>query len=196
MLKFILRGLKGAMFGKKNSRNDYDYTSLLVRNTELESTISDFKSRLHEVAKERSALSEEVQQLKAELEAYKKNAMPGTAPDTNSNAELAALRKELNWANDHAKNLENALYNERAENAELKDKLNNGGNRMSNEVTQWEYTKVNTEGHFPMDEINRLGKEGWESTGNWVSPNPNGSYREILFKRPKQQKDDDYGYSR
>ena len=49
--------------------------------------------------------------------------------------------------------------------------------------------------HFPMDEINRLGKEGWESTGNWVSPNPNGSNKEILFKRPKQ-KNDDYGYSR
>ena len=184
------------MFGKKNSRNDYDYTSLLVRNTELESTISDFKSRLHEVAKERSALSEENAQLKAELEAYKKNAMPGTAPaDTNSNAELAALRKELNWLNGHAKDLENALYNERAENAELKEKLNNGGNRMSNEVTQWEYKQILApdDDDFDIDTLNKLGKEGWEATGN--TQTRNGYTKGLLLKRPKQ-KDDDYGYSR
>ena len=196
MLEFILRGLKGAMFGKNNSRNDYDYTSLLVRNTELESTISDFKSRLHEVAKERSALSEENAQLKAELEAYKKNAMPGTAPaDTNSNAELAALKKELNWANDHAKDLENALYNERAENAELKDRLNNGGNRMSNEVTQWEYKTVNShDATENPEELNRYGKEGWEVTG--ISNAGNGyACEKIILKRPKQR-DNDYAYSR
>ena len=194
MLEFILRGLKGAMFGKNNSRNDYDYTSLLVRNTELESTISDFKSRLHEVAKERSALSEENAQLKAELEAYKKNAMPGTAPDTNSNAELAALRKELNWANDHAKDLEDALYNERAENAELKDKLNNGGNRMSNEVTQWEYKTLNSiETASHPEELNKLGQQGWEVTG--IAGTGNAFKEQIILKRPKS-KDDDYGYSR
>ena len=196
MLEFILRGLKGAMFGKNNSRNDYDYTSLLVRNTELESTISDFKSRLHEVAKERSALSEENAQLKVELEAYKKNAMPGTAPaDTNSNAELAALRKELNWLNDHAKNLENALYNERAENAELKDRLNNGGNRMSNEVTQWEYKTLNSiETASHPEELNKLGQQGWGVTG--ISNAGNGyNCEKIILKRPKQR-DDDYGYSR
>jgi chromosome segregation ATPase len=195
MLKFILRGLKGAMFGKKNSRNDYDYTSLLVRNTELESTISDFKSRLHEVAKERSVLSEENAQLKAELEAYK-NAMPGTAPaDTNSNAELAALRKELNWLNGHAKDLENALYNERAENAELKDRLNNGGNRMSNEVTQWEYKTLNSiETASHPEELNKLGQQGWEVTG--ISNAGNGyACEKIILKRPKQR-DNDYGYSR
>lgn len=144
---------------------------------------------------ERDRLEQEVQHLKATLEAYK-NAKPGTPPaGAGQTTELAALKKELNRAADHAKNLEDALYNERAENAELKERLNNGGNRMSNEVTQWEYTKVNTEGHFPIDEINKLGKEGWESTGNWVSPNPNGSTKEILFKRPKQR-DDNYGYSR
>ena len=184
------------MFGKNNSRNDYDYTSLLVRNTELESTISDFKSRLHEVAKERSALSEENAQLKVELEAYKKNAMPGTAPaDTNSNAELAALRKELNWLNDHAKNLENALYNERAENAELKDRLNNGGNRMSNEVTQWEYKTLNSiETASHPEELNKLGQQGWGVTG--ISNAGNGyNCEKIILKRPKQR-DDDYGYSR
>ena len=181
------------MFGKNNSRNDYDYTSLLVRNTELESTISDFKSRLHEVAKERSALSEENAQLKAELEAYKKNAMPGTAPDTNSNAELAALRKELNWLNGHAKDLENALYNERAENAELKDKLNNGGNRMSNEVTQWEYKTLKT-APFADDEkeLNELGKNNWEIASTITNGYGEGR---IVFKRPKQ-KEEDYGYSR
>ena len=181
------------MFGKNNSNNDY--TSLLVRNTELETTITDFKSQLQEVAKERSALSEENAQLKAELEAYKKNAIPGTAPNgTNSNAELAALKKELNWANDHAKNLEDALYNERAENAELKDKLNNGGNRMSNEVTQWEYRILRTAGQSEanIDELNKLGKEGWEVAGIEA---PSAPLERYVLKRPKQ-KEEDYGYSR
>ena len=149
---------------------------------------------MHEVAKERSVLSEENAQLKAELEAYKKNAMPGTAPDTNSNAELATLRKELNWANDHAKNLENALYNERAENAELKEKLNNGGNRMSNEVTQWEYKTLNSiETASHPEELNKLGQQGWEVTG--IAGTGNAFKEQIILKRPKQR-DDDYGYSR
>ena len=192
MLEFILRGLKGVMFGKNNSNNDY--TSLLVRNTELETTITDFKSRLQEVAKERSALSEENAQLKAELEAYKKNAMPGTAPDTNLTVKVEKLEKELNWANDHAKNLEDALYNERSENAELKDRLNNGGNRMSNEVTQWEYKTLNSiETASHPEELNKLGQQGWEVTG--IAGTGNAFKEQIILKRPKS-KDDDYGYSR
>ena len=242
MLKFIPRGLKGVMFGKKKEEYTQDFSQmsevqlacrfpqianikianeelskenfkLEEANTALQEELAKYKA-LYEEAKntqpapentsstsayldtriweENKRLTNEIKDLKAKLASCNNN----TAPDTNLTVKIEKLEKELNWANDHAKNLEDALYNERAENAELKDKLNNGGNRMSNEVTQWEYTKVNTEGHFPMDEINRLGKEGWESTGNWVSPNPNGSNKEILFKRPKQQKDDDYGYSR
>ena len=136
---------------------------------------------------ENKRLTNEIKDLKAKLASCN-----STAPDTNSNAELAALRKELNWANDHAKNLEDALYNERAENAELKDKLNNGGNRMSNEVTQWEYKTVGKDVAYDEKELNNLGKAGWEITG---MASTNGYTQNVILKRPKQ-KDDDYGYSR
>ncbi len=144
---------------------------------------------------ERDRLEQEVQHLKAELEAYK-NAKPGTYPaGAGQTTELAALKKELNRAADHAKNLEDALYNERAENAELKEKLNNGGNRMSNEVTQWEYRAILTsdgKGNGNIDELNKLGKDGWEVAGIQAPTAPMEKY---ILKRPKQ-KEEDYGYSR
>ena len=143
---------------------------------------------------ERDRMEQEVQHLKAELEAYK-NAKPGTYPAGDSQtAELAALKKELNRAADHAKNLEDALYNERAENAELKEKLNNGGNRMSNEVTQWEYKTLNSiETAVHPEELNKLGQQGWEVTG--IAGTGNAFKEQIILKRPKQH-DDGYGYSR
>ena len=138
---------------------------------------------------ENKRLTNEIKDLKAKLASCN-----STAPDTNLTVKVEKLEKELNWANDHAKNLEDALYNERAENAELKDKLNNGGNRMSNEVTQWEYKILRTAGQSEanIDELNRLGKEGWEVAGIEA---PSAPLERYVLKRPKQ-KEEDYGYSR
>ena len=241
MLEFILRGLKGAMFGKKKEEYTQDFSQmseaqlanrfpqianikianenlsqenfkLEEANAALQEELAKYKALYEEAKKGQTApantsstsayldtriweenkrLTNEIKDLKTKLASCNSN----TAPDTNSNAELATLRKELNWANDHAKNLENALYNERAENAELKDKLNNGGNRMSNEVTQWEYKTVNShDATENPEELNRYGKEGWEVTG--ISNAGNGyACEKIILKRPKQR-DNDYGYSR
>ncbi len=146
-------------------------------------------------AEERDRLAEEVQQLKADLAACK-NAMPGgTSPaEAKLTEELAALKKELTWANNHAKDLEDALYNERAESAELKERLNNGGTQMSNEPTQWEYKTINSHAATENpEELNKYGREGWEVTG--ISNAGNGyACEKIILKRPRQN--DDYGYSR
>ena len=139
---------------------------------------------------ENKRLTNEIKDLKAKLASCNNN----TAPDTNLTIKVEKLEKELNWANDHAKNLEDALYNERAENAELKDRLNNGGNRMSNEVTQWEYKTLNSiETASHPEELNKLGQQGWEVTG--IAGTGNAFKEQIILKRPKS-KDDDYGYSR
>ena len=145
-------------------------------------------------AEERDRLAEEVQQLKADLAACK-NAVSGTSPaEAKLTEELAALKKELTWANSHAKDLEDALYNERAESAELKERLNNGGTQMSNEPTQWEYKTLDTQTRFDEKELNKLGKEGWEITA--TGTNISGETVQAVLKRPRQQRDDDYGYSR
>ena len=239
MLEFILRGLKGAMFGKKKEEYTQDFSQmseaqlanrfpqianikianenlsqenfkLEEANTALQEELAKYKA-LYEEAKnaqpapantssktayldtriweENKRLTNEIKDLKAKLASCNSN----TAPDTNLTVKVEKLEKELNWANDHAKNLENALYNERAENAELKEKLNNGGNRMSNEVTQWEYKTLDTNPRFDEKELNKLGKEGWEVTA--TSTNMSGETIQTLLKRPKT-KDDDYGYSR
>ena len=141
---------------------------------------------------ENKRLTNEIKDLKAKLTSCNSS----TAPDTNLTIKVEKLEKELNWANDHAKNLEDALYNERAENAELKEKLNNGGNRMSNEVTQWEYRILRTAGHGQseanIDELNKLGKDGWELAGIEA---PSAPLERYVLKRPKR-KEEDYGYSR
>ena len=145
-------------------------------------------------AEERDRLAEENKQLKADLAACK-NAVSGTSPaEAKLTEELAALKKELTWANSHAKDLEDALYNERAESAELKERLNNGGTQMSNEPTQWEYKTLNSiETASHPEELNKLGQQGWEVTG--IAGTGNAFKEQIILKRPRQR-DDDYGYSR
>lgn len=135
---------------------------------------------------ENKRLTNEIKDLKAKLATCNNS----TAPDTD----LAALKNELTWATDHVKDLEAALYNERAENASLKEKLNNGGNTMGNEVTQWEYKLLRThngESEANIDELNRLGKDGWEVAGIEA---PSAPLERYVLKRPKQK--EDYGYSR
>ena len=242
MLEFILRGLKGAMFGKKKEEYTQDFSQmseaqlanrfpqianikianenlsqenfkLEEANTTLQEELAKYKA-LYEEAKnaqpapantssktvyldtriweENKRLTNEIKDLKAKLASCNNN----TAPDTNLTIKVEKLEKELNWANDHAKNLEDALYNERAENAELKEKLNNGGNRMSNEVTQWEYKTVNSYDTIKKnpENLKKLGEQGWEAIG--VSGITGGSSSEtLIFKRPKQ-KEENYGYSR
>lgn len=139
---------------------------------------------------ERDRLEQEVKDLKERLASFNNS----TAPDTSSAAELAALKKELAWANDHIKNIENALNDERAENANLKERINNRGTKMSNEITQWEYKIEN--GYETIQEkpenLTKLGEQGWELAG--LQSIASG-HEKLIFKRPKQR-DNDYGYSR
>lgn len=66
---------------------------------------------------------------------------------------------------------------------------------MEGEITQWEYTVVGSP-EYHLNDLNKLGKEGWEATGN----TSNGS--SILLKRPipkktSQTQSNDYpGYGR
>lgn len=66
---------------------------------------------------------------------------------------------------------------------------------MPNELTQWEYKTIKSlDIKESMDEnLNKLGNEGWELTGTLSNENGDGR---LLFKRPKQKTQDNYGYSR
>jgi len=97
--------------------------------------------------------------------------------------------------------LQNALNVERAKTAELEQKLKTGGKKMNEELTQWEYKTVSSRniqelgknGDWSFDnQLNNLGKEGWEVTGTLSNENGDGK---ILMKRPKS-KEPEYGYSR
>lgn len=61
------------------------------------------------------------------------------------------------------------------------------------ELTQWEYKTVEAI-KLNEKELNDLGKQGWETTGNNL---PNGGMSEIIFKRPKKEKEQpSQGYGR
>uniref|UniRef100_UPI003FD841E7 hypothetical protein n=1 Tax=Treponema berlinense TaxID=225004 RepID=UPI003FD841E7 len=90
--------------------------------------------------------------------------------------------------------LQQALNAERAKTAELEQKLKTGGKKMSEELTQWEYKKIDYDTMGSEQELNQLGKEGWElaaPVGGGVGQQTVGG----IMKR-KKTKSEDYGYSR
>lgn len=55
--------------------------------------------------------------------------------------------------------------------------------QSSNSIIRWEYKTIETR-KLNEKELNDLGKQGWETTGNNL---PNGGWPEIIFKRPKKE---------
>ena len=163
----------------------YESSQKTPANTSSKSAYIDSK-----IWEENKRLTKEVKELKEKLASGNGN----TAPETNLMAKVAELEKDLNHANDRADALSNALNEERAENENLKEKLKNGGKKMGNEVTQWEYRILRTDGESEanIDELNKLGKDGWEVAGIEA---PSAPLERYVLKRPKQ-KEEDYGYSR
>ena len=162
----------------------YESSQKTPANTSSKSAYIDSK-----IWEENKRLTKKVKELKEKLASGNGN----TAPETNLMAKVAELEKDLNHANDRADALSNALNEERAENENLKEKLKNGGKKMGNEVTQWEYKTLKTTS-FADDEkeLNELGKNNWEIASTITNGYGEGK---IVFKRPKQ-KEEDYGYSR
>ena len=149
----------------------------------------------------------ECDRLKNEISRLKAEGMQAVG-DSALKAALAKAEETAKNATGYASALKNELEAERARTAELTRRLQNtpnGGRKMSEELTQWEYKTMRTvelrelsranslDTSDSIDkELNRLGENGWEVTG--TLPNENGEGR-ILMKRPKQ-KAPDYGYSR
>ena len=163
----------------------YESSQKTPANTSSKSAYIDSK-----IWEENKRLTKEVKELKEKIASGNGN----TAPETNLMAKVAELEKDLNHANDRADALSNALNEERAENENLKEKLKNGEKKMGNEVTQWEYRILRTHGESEanIDELNKLGKDGWEVAGIEA---PSAPLERYVLKRPKQ-KEEDYGYSR
>ena len=84
-----------------------------------------------------SAESSEIQELKAEVEKWKK-----------SNTSIREMYELVT----------KALDEERAK----KSKPTGGRNMADNEITKWEYKQV----PFYIDDLQKMGEEGWEATGN------------------------------
>lgn len=113
----------------------------------------------------------------------------GTNAFNDNNAELAEENRKLSEANANLQEKNTELYKQVQV---LQQKLSqNGGNRMSEEVTQWEYKRTD---ELPEKELNQLGKEGWELAG--VSAGYQGATKGYVLKRPKKTQDSDYSYSR
>lgn len=95
--------------------------------------------------------------------------------------EKVHFQKELDELKSNYTKLQNKMLN----------KQNEGG------ITQWEYKLINTYNNLNDEEFNKLGKDGWEMTGQTASPG--GGTNTAIFKRPKKpqtNKESHYGYSR
>ena len=202
------------MFGKKVSLDEYNevcekylvfeasYKNAELKNEELEKEVSSLKKQLLEL-QENGVIAPDF--IKNHNELAEKYKMLLNSVSQNSNlvetfqneAEKLKIQAEeykeaCTKACQQKNELLEQLDEERAKNRMLESKINaNGGNKMADNNTQWEYKYVSAD----LQEMSKAGEQGWEATGN---SNVNG----ILCKRPKQQKQNtqsnpyDYGYSR
>lgn len=120
-------------------------------------------------------------------------------PQTAGTERTSDIESQLNFLKQQVQILQKKLDNQEFENVQLKQQLNTiqskGANMAENNepiqtqqaVQQWEYMQKG----FTTEQLNELGKEGWEAVGltNNIT----------LLKRPKPAKKrpaPDYGYSR
>lgn len=123
--------------------------------------------------------------------ATQKSDAAGTNAFDDENAALAEENRKLSKAKTNLQEKNMELYKQVQD---LQQKLSqNGGNRMSEEVTQWEYKLIEPEYGKEETELNKLGSQNWEAVG--IS-NTSRGYPGYLMKRPKKTQDSDYSYSR
>ena len=202
------------MFKKKVSLDEYNevcekylvfeasYKNAELKNEELEKEVLSLKKQLLEL-QENGVIAPDF--IKNHNELAEKYKMLLNSVSQNSNLvetlqneaeklkiQAEEYREACTKACQQKNELLEQLDEERAKNKMLESKINaNGGNKMADNNTQWEYKYVSAD----LQEMSEAGEQGWEATGN---SNVNG----ILCKRPKQQKQNtqsnpyDYGYSR
>ncbi len=149
-----------------------------------------------------SILEQKIKELEAENAELKNRAdaflyngaatQKSDAAGTNAFYDDAALAEENRRLSEIKTNLQEKNMELYKQVQDLQQKLSqNGGNRMSEKVTQWEYKRTD---ELPEKELNELGKAGWELAG--VSAGYQGATKGYVLKRPKKTQDSDYGYSR
>lgn len=151
-----------------------------------------------------SILEQKIKELEAENAELKNRAdaflyngaatQKSDAAGTNAFDENAALAEENRRLSEAKTNLQEKNMELYKQVQDLQQKLSqNGGNRMSEEVTQWEYKLIEPEYGKEETELNKLGSQNWEAVG--IS-NTSRGYPGYLMKRPKKTQDSDYSYSR
>lgn len=158
-----------------------------------------------------SILEQKIKELEAENAELKNRAnaflyngaatQKSDAAGTNAFDDDAALAEENRRLSEAKTNLQEKNMELYKQVQDLQQKLSQyGGNRMSEEVTQWEYktvseaTKDYKRDSVATDEkLNKMGNEGWEVAGIM---NFSGTSSSFLMKRPKKTQDSDYSYSR
>lgn len=201
------------MFGKKVSSAEYEelsqkyltyeaaYMNEKSRADELKNEVLQLKQKLSEISQNGivapgviekcNALAEENQKLKQML-----NGSTGGEVLDSLKAQLEEALKTAKDAGDFSNRLLQALDAERAKTSELTRRLQNmskGEKSMSEDLTQWEYKKIDDYDDFDEKKLNKLGEEGWEV----VNAYQRGYGERAILKRPKQkQKETNYGYSR
>lgn len=193
------------MFGNKISESDYNEVS--EKYLMAEAAYNNEKLKSEELQKTVIALQNQINELKqngivdpALLENYKKL--------EEKNNTLIAENKELSEKLSNTGNvsdktvqlkeqiivdLQNKLNAEISKTVILEEKLKCGGKKMQDELTQWEYKKIGSNELNDIENLNKLGEQGWEV----ASSHSNGNYESAILKRPKQkQKQSEYGYSR
>ena len=198
------------MFGKKVSEAEYN---------ELEQKYLTFECAYNNEHAKCSDLEQEVKELTDQIKRLKEagNVLPEDLVKRAENAEiqvkeltvLLEVEKSKNSSSeadiqmqDSYKQLyeiaKQGLETEKSKNAELTAKLQlfNGGNRMDNQVTQWEYKRFGPDVFLNEEKLNQLGSDGWEMAGTYSG---NNSQFSTVFKRQKsstQQKQENYSFSR
>lgn len=201
------------MFGKKVSSADYEemsqkyltyeaaYMNEKSRSDELKNEVLQLKQKLSEIAQngivapgvmeKYNALAEENQKLKQMLN----DSTDGEVLDSLK-AQLEEALKTAKDSGDFSNTLLQALDAERAKTSELTSRLQNmpkGEKSMSEDLTQWEYKKFRIDPYNEdksMEELNKLGKEGWEVVSSHVL----GNTERTILKRHSNKTD--YGFSR
>lgn len=177
--------------------------SLLYK--ERSKRMSNLKMRYDDAVRSAGALEDRIRALEAENTELRARAAAsrhdGAAVADALSAQLADKNRKLSEAK---ADLQSKVLELSRQTQDLRQKLaENGGSKMDNDITQWEYKEVKMpknpsgfeSGSFGIETLNQLGKEGWEDTGNTASLN--GYTSTILMKRPvTKSRDDGYGYGR
>ena len=202
------------MFGKKVSEAEYNeleqkyltfecaYNNEHAKCSDLENQVLELTDQIKKLREAGNVLPDDLVKRAEEAEA-KASELAGLleaekSKNSDSGAYLQLFKDSEQLQANYKQTYESALREleaEKTKNAELTARLQSfsGGKTMAdNQVTQWEYKKVDTSNE---NELNRLGEQGWEVTGTFSSDTNSDR---VLLKRPKIQQKNLYepSYSR